>query len=278
MLEGIAIVGLGLLGGSVGLAVRRKGLARRVYGIGRSAERLEQAVACGAIDDFALDFSPASRCELVVVCTPVGRIVRDVRAAAEAAKPGTLIVDVGSTKANLAAELSEGLPQGVEFVGCHPIAGSQRSGVESASAELFEKRVTVITPVASTTPDGLARAHAFWRSLGSRTIELDPQRHDRILATTSHAPHLVAAAMAMATPQDWLPFCGGGWRDLTRIAAGSPDNWAQIFLANRAGLLEAIADVEQRIAALRDAIETNQQAALETLLQQGKDHRDALGD
>ncbi len=278
MLKGIAIVGIGLIGGSVGLAARSRKLATRVIGIGRSPEKLAKAVQLGAIDEYSLDFAGVADCELIVVCTPVGQIESDVRMAAAKAKPGTLIVDAGSTKAHLSNALESGLPAGIQFVGCHPIAGSQRSGVEAAKADLYENRLTVITPTASAGHEAVQRATQFWRSLGSVTLEVDPALHDEILATTSHLPHLLASAMAMTTPKEWLEFTGGGWRDQTRIAAGEPGNWTQIFLANRDMLLKALANAEQNIGALRTAIESNNASALHQLLIKGKEHRDALGD
>lgn len=278
MLEGIAIVGVGLIGGSVGLAARKRNLAKRVIGIGRSAEKLAEATRLGAINDFSVEFSALQDCKLIVVCTPVGRIVHDIQACALQAKPGTLIIDAGSTKARLVAELENRLPEGVDFVGCHPMAGSQRSGVTAARADLFENRLTIITPGRDSRRAALERAGDFWRSLGCRLLELDPELHDEVLATTSHLPHLLAAAMAMSTPKEWLNCTAGGWRDQTRIAAGEPDNWTQIFLANREMLLKSLDTAEQNIAALRATIERNDAAALRQLLIKGKEHRDALGD
>jgi prephenate dehydrogenase len=277
VLEGIAIVGVGLIGGSVGLAARSRKLAKRVIGIGRSAEKLAEAVRLGAIDEFSCDFSAVANCDLIVVCTPVGRIAKDIRSCAANAKAGTLIVDAGSTKAEFAWEF-ESSEWGVEFVGCHPLAGSQKSGVSAARANLFENRLTIITPLTLTLPDSIERAKAFWKSLGSRVVEMDPVEHDKILAMTSHLPHLLAVAMAISTPKEWLEFTAGGWRDQTRIAAGEPDNWTQIFLANREMLRKSLSTAEQNIAALRAAIESNDADALKKLLTKGKEHRDALGD
>jgi prephenate dehydrogenase len=278
VLEGIAIVGIGLIGGSVGLAARSRKLAKRVVGIGRSAARLVDAVSLGAIDEFALDLAGVEGCDLIVVCTPVGQIASDVLSAAKIAKPGALLVDAGSTKAKLVAEIENSLPKTVEFVGCHPIAGSQRSGAHAARADLFENRLTIVTPTGSTSTGALKRASDFWKALGSRVVEMSPDHHDEVLATTSHLPHLLASAMAMTTPKEWLEFIGGGWRDQTRIAAGEPGNWMQIFLANREMLLRSLHGAEQNIAAFRAALESNDHSALQTLLIKGKEHRDALGD
>lgn len=275
MLDGIAIVGVGLIGGSVGLAARQRKLAKKIVGVGRSPEKLAEAVKLGAIDQSSSDFEAAKACEVIVVCTPVGRIASDVRAAAKAAKQGALLVDAGSTKAVLCADLANDV---VNFVGCHPLAGSQKSGVTAARADLFENRLTIITPTATTSPDLVKQARSFWESLGSRVIEMTPDQHDQILATTSHLPHLLASAMAMTTPKEWLSFTAGGWRDQTRIAAGEPGNWTQIFLANREMLLKSLSIAQQNIEELRAAIESRDANALEKLLIKGKEHRDALGD
>jgi prephenate dehydrogenase len=277
VLEGIAIVGVGLIGGSVGLAARSRKLAKRVIGIGRSAEKLAEAVRLGAIDEVSLELSAVADCDLIVVCTPVGRIANDIRSCAANAKAGTLIIDAGSTKADLASEFEIGLDE-IGFVGCHPLAGSHKNGVSAARADLFENRLTIVTPLALTLPVYTDRAKEFWRSLGSRVVEMDPVEHDKILAMTSHLPHLLAAAMAISTPKEWLAYSAGGWRDQTRIAAGEPDNWTQIFLANREMLLKSLNIAQQNIAALRAAIESNDSTALRKLLAQGKEHRDALGD
>lgn len=278
MLEGIAIVGIGLIGGSVGLAARSRKLAKKVVGIGRSPEKLAEAVRLGAIDQFSLQLTAVAECELVVVCTPVGRIARDVRSCARFAKPGTLFIDAGSTKGDLVWGFDIDPLDGSDFVGCHPLAGSQKSGVTAARDDLFENRLTIVTPLALTNPEAVEKAKAFWKSLGSRVIEMDPVEHDQILAMTSHLPHLLASAMAMTTPQDWLSYSAGGWRDQTRIAAGEPENWTQIFLANREMLLNSLSLVERNISAFRAAIEAKDATALLQLLLKGKEHRDALGD
>jgi prephenate dehydrogenase len=278
VLEGIAIVGLGLIGGSVGLAARKRELAKKVIGIGRSSEKLAEAMRLGAIDQFSLDSSAIAECDLVVVCTPVGRIAQDVRCGSRAAKPGTLFIDAGSTKGLLCREFDEEPLDDCDFVGCHPLAGSQKSGVAAARDDLFENRLTIITPLALTNRKAVEGAKAFWSALGSRVVEMDPLEHDQILAMTSHLPHLLASAMAMTTPQDWLPYSAGGWRDHTRIAAGEPENWTQIFLANREMLLHSLSLVERNVSEFRAAIEAQDGAALLQLLRKGKEHRDALGD
>lgn len=277
VLKGIAIVGVGLIGGSVGLAARSKSLAKRVVGIGRSHDKLVEAVKLGAVDEFATDLSAVVDCDLVVVCTPVGRIVEDVCTCGKYLRPGALIVDAGSTKGALVEQLSRAPLENADFVGCHPLAGSQKSGATAARADLFENRLTIVTPLPDTPATAVKRAFAFWQSLGSRVVEMDPVEHDRILAMTSHLPHLLASAMAMSTPKEWLDFTAGGWRDQTRIAAGEPHNWTQIFLANRTMLLESLTAVQQNITALRQAIEAHDAVATEKLLIKGKEHRDALG-
>ena len=278
MLKGIAIVGIGLIGGSVGLAARSRKLSNKVIGIGRSREKLAHARQLGAIDEFSLDFACVADCEVIVICTPVGRIAEDIRACANCASPGALIVDAGSTKAELVGSFESVPLEGPVFVGCHPLAGSQKSGVIAARADLFENRLTIITPSSKTSTHYVEKAKAFWRSLGSKVVEMDSLEHDHVLAMTSHLPHLLASAMAMSTPKQWLEFTAGGWRDHTRIAAGEPDNWTQIFLANREMLLKSLSVAEKNITDLRTAIQTRDAKALEQLLIKGKEHRDALGD
>lgn len=277
-LQTLTIVGVGLIGGSVGLAARRRGLARHVVGVGRSADSLARARAAGAIDEAALDLPAAvRRADVAVFCTPVDRIAGQVLASAPGCAPGTLLTDAGSTKATIVARLDGRLPDGVSFVGSHPLAGSEKRGPEHADADLFQGRLTVLTPGPHTDPAAVERTAAFWQALGSRARLMPPEEHDRALALTSHLPHLTAAALAGLLPDALRELTATGFRDTTRVAAGDPTLWSAIFAQNRDAVLQALARLTDRLGAFRTALEAGDWTTLDTLLAEAKKVRDALG-
>lgn len=257
-LETVAIIGVGLIGGSIGLALRSEGLASRVVGVGRDIRKLEQARARGILDEATTDLAEGvSQAEVVVVCTPVSRIPHDVRRAAEAAGPDVLITDAGSTKRQI-VETVESYPPGLEvFVGAHPIAGSERSGSAHARPGLLHDRVCVLTPTPRTPRDRLDRARSFWRRLGCRVLEMSPAEHDEVLAFTSHLPHALAAALALSVPAEWQALAAGAFRDGTRVAGSDTGLWTAIFRDNRGPLLKALGAVEERIATFKYAVMTD---------------------
>ncbi len=278
MLQTLTIVGVGLIGGSIGLAARRRGLAARILGVGRSAASLERARAAGAIDAGLLDLHEAARqSEVLVFCTPVDRIAAQVLDAAPRCGRGALLTDAGSTKAALVRAVEGRLPPGVAFVSSHPLAGSEKRGPEHADADLFEGRLTVVTPTARTDRAAVQRTLEFWQALGSRVKLMDPEAHDRALAMTSHLPHLVAAALAGVLPTDLHELTATGFRDTTRVAAGDPALWTAIFQQNRAAVLEALGSLQDRLIEYKMALMSGDQAAIDSLLAQGKRTRDALG-
>jgi len=274
----LTIVGVGLIGGSLGLAARRRGLAARILGVGRNAESLETARKLGAIDEACLDLSAAvRRAEIAVFCTPVTLIAEQVLAAAPVCARGTLLTDAGSTKSAIVRALDGRLPPGVAFVGSHPLAGSEKRGPEHADADLFEGRVTVVTPAPHSDAAAVERTVAFWQALGSRVVRMRPEEHDQALALTSHLPHLVASVLAGILPPERRELAATGFRDTTRIAAGDPSLWTGIFLQNRAALMEALGKLQDRAMEFKMALMKGDAAAIDALLAQGKRSRDALG-
>jgi prephenate dehydrogenase len=279
----ITIVGVGLIGGSVGLAARARGVARTVVGAGSRMATLETARKLGAITTIAPDLTAAAAdAELVVVCAPVDHIVEQVRAIAPLCRPGTLIIDAGSTKEQIVAELddaaaADGWGSRVHFVGSHPLAGNEKRGPGYASAELFAGRTVIVTPGDASRNEDVAAIGDFWQSLGAIVTQLSPAEHDRALAITSHLPHLLAAAIAGSTPERYVTLTAGGWQDTTRIAAGDPALWRQIMLANRANLLASLDEFSHQLAQCRAALEAGDAAALERLLAEAKRIRDAVG-
>jgi prephenate dehydrogenase len=277
-IQTLTIVGVGLIGGSLGLAARRRSLAAQVLGAGRNPDSLERAQAVGAIDEASLDLAAAvHRADVAVFCTPVDRIADQVLAAAPGCAPGTLLTDAGSTKAGIVARLDGRLPAGVAFVGSHPLAGSEKRGPEYADADLFQDRLTVITPGPRTDPAAVERTAAFWQALGSRVRFMAPEDHDRALALTSHLPHLTAAALAGILPDECRALTATGFRDTTRVAAGDPALWTAIFAQNRGAVLQALQRLTSRLDAFRAALEAGDWTTVDTLLAEAKRSRDALG-
>ncbi len=257
----ICIVGVGLMGGSLGLACKKRSIAREIIGIGRNRSRLEQARQLGAIDDFELDKKTGLRgADVVVLATPTGVIVEYLRELGNYLEPGVIITDVGSTKAEIVSAAEEVLPEGVMFVGGHPIAGTEKSGVEAASADLYAGAKCILTPTSNTSLQAQQRVAALWSAVGSEVEIMDPQHHDKILAIVSHLPHVVAYALVSTLIKlddqlgEVLPFTAGGFRDFTRIAASDPVMWRDICLSNRGNIVEMTELFQQALVELRDKI------------------------
>lgn len=278
LIDKLTIVGAGLIGGSIGLAARRRGLAREIVGIGGDPKSLEVAISRGAIHSGTTDLGQGVQgADFVVFCTPVDRIAAQVRQAAPHCSAGAILTDAGSTKAAIVYELREGLPAGVSFVGSHPLAGSEKRGPEHAHADLFHNRICIVTPDLLTEPAAVERVTAFWKALGADVRLLEPGEHDQILARTSHLPHLVASALAAMLPPEFLAYTASGFRDTTRIAASDPALWTSIFLQNAGQLMEALTSFEVQLKAYRQAIEAGDAEKIAELFTQGKQVRDALG-
>jgi prephenate dehydrogenase len=273
----LAIVGVGLIGGSIALAARRRGIAERIVGVDRCAEVIDQACANGLLDAASCDLAPGlADANLVVFCTPVDCVAAQVVQAARHCRPGTLLTDVGSAKARLIADVEAELGFDAAFVGSHPLAGSEKQGALYADADLFAGRVVVVTPTPRTRRDALERSIAFWQALGATVRQLSPAEHDEALALTSHLPHLVAAALAGALPLYWRDLTATGFRDATRLAAGSPVLWSGILRMNSQAVLSALDLFAERLRAFRCAIADEDLTALTALLEQGKQVKDRL--
>ena len=275
----LTILGVGLLGGSVGLAAKARGVALSVCGVGRDERNLERARASGAINTYSVDVAEAvHNADFVVVCTPVDRIATDVLAAARSAPPRCLITDVGSTKGNILRELAGKLAaNGPTFIAAHPLAGSEKRGSANANADLFVDRLVITTPLLDTDGEATAAVECFWRSLGAHVLRMTPEEHDSALAFTSHLPHAVASALAGVTDIGLLNLTAGGFRDSTRIAAGDPELWAAIFEANTPAVLGTLDHYLLRLQDFRAILARGDRAALIRWLAEGKRVRDALG-
>lgn len=278
LFDTLAIVGVGLLGGSLGLAAKSRGLVRRVVGVGRDPARLELAQGLGAIDDHSADYADAiPAADLVVVCTPVDLIPKHVLELIAFAKPGCVVTDVGSTKGEIVNALANRIPKRIAFVGCHPMAGSEKKGPAHAVADLFQNRTTILTPTGESDPDVLARLKQFWEGVGCRVVLMTPAEHDRAVAQISHLPHAVASALAGAIDPANLGVSAGGFRDTTRIAAAAASIWEPIFRTNRAEVLAACDRFAGRFDEFRKLLAADDGPGLIHWLNEGKRVRDALG-
>ena len=272
----VTVVGLGLIGGSIGLSARRRGLAREIVGLSRRQATIRRARIRGAIDWGTTDPARAVRdADLVVLATPVDTLIPQALRLARVMRPGGLLTDTGSTKAAVVEALDRRLGRRIAFVGAHPIAGSEQRGLDAAQADLFDGSLCVMTPTTRTDPRALAAVARFWTRLGMRVVTMSPVRHDRLLAGGSHLPHLIAYALAGSI---WpgLPRSPQSFTDVTRIARSEPDLWDDIFLSNRQPLLAALVAFTRELERLGRAVAKGDRTALRRRLVRAKARRDAL--
>jgi len=278
-LRNVAIVGVGLIGGSIGLALRQRRLTVEVVGIGHRQASLDKALGCGAIDRAELDLKQGvALADLVIVASPVASVVEHVCLALDSVGSQALVTDVGSTKAAICSGIEkQAKTLSRQFVGSHPLAGDHRCGPENARADLFDGKTVVITPTKTTLENNVDRAEAFWEALGAQVVRMSPERHDQALAATSHLPHLVASALAASTPDEWLSLVATGWADTTRVAAADPELWTQIFSQNKTALLGALDRLVGQIDQLRESLSAENWLQIQDTLQKAKRIRDTLG-
>ncbi len=276
----VAIVGVGLIGGSLGMALKGRRLAHRVIGIGRNPERLDKAVALGAIDagmtDLALGVAEA---DVVVLCTTVGHIVETLPGVLKAVKPGAVVTDVGSTKGAIARQAA-GFPF---FVGGHPIAGSEQAGVEAATPLLFEEATWAVTPTEGSDPGAVRTVERLARKVGATTLTLSPEAHDSMLAVTSHLPHVLASSLmrqasaAQRIHPQTQRLTAGSFADATRVAASPPEIWRDVCLTNREALLAALRGFQAELDALEAAVEAGDAAQIEAFFAAGAEAKRGWG-
>jgi prephenate dehydrogenase len=282
----VAIIGVGLIGGSLGMILRRKALADHVVGIGRRIENLETAVRVGAIDRYMSSAADGVRgSDLVILATPVDTYDRHLKEWAHCLAPGAIVSDVGSVKGHLVEQTEAAMPRGVHFVGAHPIAGKEKTGAAAGSEDLFRGARCILTPTEKTDSQALERIRQLWQETGALVLTMDPHLHDQILGAVSHLPHAAAFALmtALADLRDReLPaldlgkHSGGGLRDTTRIAASSPEMWRDIFIWNRDNVVALIDDYTRALEKLKQLIKAGDAAGIEKLLERAKAEREKL--
>ena len=250
----LCIVGVGLIGGSLGLAVRGGPSRVQVVGYTPDAGERDRAADREVADEVTIHLSTAvDGADWVVLATPVGVLPEMLRRIGPHLAAGAVVTDVGSTKGSVVAA-AVGLAAGAQFVGSHPMVGSEKRGVEHARADLFQGGLCLLTPSGATDPAALGQVDEFWRELGMRTAHLPPADHDRLVAQISHAPHAVAAAVVHAASAEALPLAGRGFIDATRIAAGDPGLWRDILLDNAPAVLASVAGVKASLEQLEHSL------------------------
>ncbi len=257
----VAIVGVGLIGGSLALSARQKGIFNHIVGIGRTPENLRKAKNLNVVDEFTLNLEEGVKdAELVVIATPVSDIIPIIKKSLPALKKGAIITDVGSVKNEIMIETDKLSLPGVFFVGSHPIAGTENSGVEAAFSDLFLKRKCILTPSKKTDPSALEKIKNLWISVGSEVFFMDSQPHDQILGAVSHLPHMIAFALVNYLheinheKESIFKFSGGGLKDFTRIAASHPIMWKDIALMNKGNLVNLMEGFQKTLEELKELI------------------------
>ncbi|WP_432821460.1 prephenate dehydrogenase [Trichloromonas sp.] len=279
----MAVVGVGLIGGSLSLALKAAGAVGEVVGVGRGLANLEKALELGVVDSYTQDLAEGvAGADLVFLATPVLTLTQVAAACAPHLKPGAILTDGGSVKGSVAREIEPLMPQGVHFVPGHPIAGTENSGAEAAFATLYHGRRCILTPTATTDPAALDLVRRVWEIAGSEVVMMDVEKHDRILAAISHLPHMVAYSLVNAVgsydryEENILEYSAGGFRDFTRIASSDPTMWRDIALTNRDALLEMMERCEAFFAELKEDVRNGEGEKLYEFFLRSKELRDAI--
>jgi prephenate dehydrogenase len=277
----VTLVGVGLLGGSLGLALKERRLAKTVYGYVRRSASIVECEKLGLVDQASRDLGEAvADANLIVLCTPLAQMPELIQQMLPALNSGALVTDVGSVKALLVQQLEPLVAsRQARFIGSHPMAGSEKIGASAARADLFEKSTCIITPTAKSDPDAVTRVEELWRSVGARPMMLPPEVHDEYVSRSSHLPHVVAAELANyvlspAYPREQSLLCANGFRDTTRIASGSPEMWRDIALANRKNLARVLGVFIEDLQELQLALERADTKAIEEFFETAKQRRD----
>jgi cyclohexadieny/prephenate dehydrogenase len=266
----IALIGFGLIGGSIARAAREQGLAREIVTTARSEKTRARVMELGIVDRvLETNAEAADGADLVILCIPVGACGAVAAEIANHLKPGAIVSDVGSVKGAVVKDMAPHLPAGVHFVPAHPVAGTEHSGPDSGFAELFINRWCILTPPESTEDKATEKLRAFWAALGAKVEIMTPEHHDLVLAITSHLPHLIAYTivgtadeLAQVTSSEVIKFSAGGFRDFTRIAASDPTMWRDVFLANKEAVLEMLGTFNEDLSKLTRAIRRGDGEAL----------------
>ncbi|HQS38542.1 MAG: prephenate dehydrogenase [Methylotenera sp. 17-45-7] len=278
----IVIFGVGLIGGSVALALKKAGSTAQIVGLGRSTESLQTALALGVIDVASTDVASAvQNADLILIATPVAQTPAILKAIQPHLSPNTIITDAGSTKSDVLAYAQATLgAQAKQFVGGHPIAGAEKSGVSAATVDLYSNKNVVLTPIQDNSVDAIQQVKNLWQSCGANVSEMSAATHDSIFAAVSHLPHLLAFALvddiaSRPNAEQLFGFAASGFRDFTRIAGSHPEMWRDISLANKTALLSELIAYQAELAQLKQLLENEDGAGLQALFERASTARNA---
>lgn len=263
----IVIIGVGLVGGSLGIAIKKKKIAREVIGVVHHQKTIKQALKLKAIDKGTLDLKVVKDADLIILATPIHVILEQLPKIFKYAKNNVLIIDVGSTKNKIIRHVEKIFPKNksIDFIGTHPLAGSEKKGVNFAKADLFKNSLCLLVPTKFTKKQNLKNIAGFWKKIGATTKIISAKDHDRILSFTSHLPHLVSFALMDSIPQRFLNFTASGLKDTTRLASSDPILWQDIFFSNRENLVKAVSSFQKSIEELKRTILAQNKSLLNKL-------------
>ncbi|MFT5304267.1 MAG: prephenate dehydrogenase [Mariniblastus sp.] len=281
MIKQLTIFGVGLIGGSLALALRKNGFCQKVVGCSRNAEQLQRAVDLNVIDEFTLDPAAAVKhADMVLLAVPLGAMESVLASMVDHLPPNVVVTDAGSSKASVVAAAQKVFGQVPDFfIPAHPIAGREKSGVEAALAELYVNHKVILTPLENASPDAIRRVTEMWQACGAEVQSLGVAQHDLVLAATSHLPHVLAYSLVDTLSQtdyvdEIFQFAAGGFRDVSRTASSDPVMWRDICLENRDGILDVLESFESNLAGLRTAIESGDGTRLLDIFTHAKTIRD----
>ncbi|MCX5700252.1 MAG: prephenate dehydrogenase [Candidatus Omnitrophica bacterium] len=269
----VAVIGSGLIGGSIALAIKKNKLAKEIVGVSLHQESLKLALKRRAIDKGSLSLGIIAGADLIILATPVDVIINSKNKISKIIDRNCIVIDVGSTKEKIVASLEKIFPN---YVGTHPLAGSEKRGIVHAHSGMFKGSLCILTPTKITPKSTLERVRSLWVRLGAKVVLLSPREHDKVLAFTSHLPHIVAFALIGSVPNNSLKFAASGLKGTTRIAASNALLWLDVFLSNKKNLLKALAIFESNLSQLKEAIRKNDEQALKRILDKSRNKREQL--
>lgn len=271
-----AIIGLGLIGGSLAMAIKEKCLSAKVIGIARKPKTLKQAKLLGAIDEGYLDIRAVKDCDLIILCTPPDAIIKLFSDIAPFLSKGCIVSDVGSIKLAIVKAAQKALPKEVSFIGAHPLAGSEKKGIGYACGSIFKNSLCLLTPDKYNTKKNINKLRLLWEGLGAKVSVIKAGLHDKIISYTSHLPHLAAFSLIASVPKEYLNFTANSFRDLTRIAGSDPLLWAEIFLTNKKPILDSIKTYKKNLDSFTALVNTQNKKSLLKKIQMIKSKRERL--
>ena len=274
MFNKVAIVGTGLIGGSIALAIKKKRLAKVVVGVSRHKKTLLLAKKIMAIDKGSQELNIIKDADLVILATPVDTIINLAAKIYPFVKKGCIVSDVGSTKREIVSKLERIFPR---YIGSHPLAGSEKRGVVNANPSIIKGSLCILTPTKNTDKEALEKIKRLWSELGARVAFLPPDAHDKILSFVSHLPHLVVFSLIDIIPKEYLRLASSGLKDTTRIAASDSEIWCDIFLSNQKNILKSIGLFQNNLSRIKSAIQRKDKKLLNKIIKEAKKKRNSLG-